>query len=345
MMFFLARATRAATARAIAPGFHNPFYRQGQAWQMQCAFAAQPRFACGTTPVYNAVYNDVYKSSKLARRVGRPPLPPWSEAKQQAVRRFWEGLSLPLQRVALFITLGKTQSLYRKPRELERRIHEMRKLIPGVKTTAVAQHALLQRKPETLAINVKKLQTLLSISDKDLHIVLHKAPHTLTFKPEVVAERFAAWRTFFAVDHAQMVRSLKQSPELVCHNNAIVRSRLQVFLDIFESYRLGNRHLALQIFTYHPRVVVLMSCERATTRCKRLATEVAEVELSTWPVWTWHKALTCRENVLDRLLFCRQHAVHMAASSALGYSAAYWHKRFPEFIRWQQQLAEASQAR
>eukprot|EP00898_Chlorokybus_atmophyticus_P003919 jgi/Chlat1/4528/Chrsp29S08893 len=353
-MFSLEHVTRAATGRAIAPRIYNFLYGQGPAWftyrvntphnlirsrQILCTFAAQLRFACGSSTPEDAVDD----SNKLPARNtrGRPPLPSWSEAEQQAVRRFWEGLSLSSQQVASLVTQGKTKSLFRHPKELERRIHEMQKLIPGVKTTAVAQHALIKGHPETLANNVKRLRSLLSISDQDLRIVLSRAPHMLTRTPEVVAERFAAWRTFFAVDHAQMVMSLKQCPELVCHNDASVRNRLQTFLDTFESCRLGNRPLAMQIFLYNPGVVVRMSSKRITTRCKRLGTEFTELDRSTWPVLTWRLALECADNVLDRLLFRRQHAVPMAASTALTYPATSWHKRFPEFMRWQQELTEA----
>eukprot|EP00898_Chlorokybus_atmophyticus_P001832 jgi/Chlat1/264/Chrsp1S03155 len=309
--------------------------------QIQLAFAAQQRFACGTTIPEDAVDT----SNKLpATRVRGPRLPPWSEAEQQAVREFWEGLSLSPQRVASFITQGKTESLFRSPKELERRIHEMQKLIPGVRTTAVTTHPLLKRVPESLANNLSRLKALISISDKDLSIVLRRAPDILTLTPEVVAVRFAAWQTFLRVDTAQMVALLKRCPWLVGDDDASVRSKLQTLLDGFESCNLGSRNLAMQLFMYNPGVVVRMSSERVTTRCKRLAVDIMEVERSTWSVPIWRLAFSYGDHVLDRLLFCRQRALHMAASTALTLSAASWHRRFPEFTRWQQELAEARQA-
>eukprot|EP00898_Chlorokybus_atmophyticus_P001821 jgi/Chlat1/263/Chrsp1S03158 len=116
------------------------------------------------------------------------PLAPWSEAEQQAVRRFWEGLSLPPQQVATLLAKRMSLSLYPSPKELERRLHEMRKLLPGVTTAAVARPALLPRNPELLARSLSRLKTLLSISDTDLCTMLRRAPTMLKYMADAVAE-------------------------------------------------------------------------------------------------------------------------------------------------------------
>eukprot|EP00898_Chlorokybus_atmophyticus_P008450 jgi/Chlat1/8606/Chrsp86S08000 len=304
MMVSLVRATRAATATAIAPGFYNSLYRQGPARfaavdltcqvsaphnsigtrQVQCTFAVQLRFAGSATTPEHAVD----KSNKLLkRRRGRPSLPPWSEAEQQAVRRFLEGLSVAPQRVASLITRGKTKSLVRnfKSWSDEFRKYAMRKLIPGVQLTAVTEYKLLARVPETLARKHSRLKALFSISERDLCTMLRRDPEMLFYMPEIVAERLAAWQTLLAIDHAQMVGLLQRFPMLVCHNNAYVRSKLQMFLDAFESHKLGNRHLAKQLFKYHPGVVIRTSCERLQKRCKRLATEFLAEQSSMGYTW------------------------------------------------------------
>eukprot|EP00898_Chlorokybus_atmophyticus_P008457 jgi/Chlat1/8612/Chrsp86S08003 len=158
-----------------------------------------------------------------AKRVGRAGLPPWSEAEQQAVREFWEGLCLSPQQVATLIAKGMSLSLYRSPKELERRLSEIQKLLPGVNTKLAATLAILERRPETFANNHKGSRRLLSISVMDLCIMLRIAPQLLTATPEAVAKSFAAWRTLLAVDHAQMVVSVKRCPQLICNADASVR--------------------------------------------------------------------------------------------------------------------------
>eukprot|EP00898_Chlorokybus_atmophyticus_P003917 jgi/Chlat1/4526/Chrsp29S04583 len=325
VMLSLARVMRAATASGVASRFYNSLYRQ-----TQCTYAAKLQSAYGTATSDDAVDT----SNKLPpRRMGRPPLPPWSEAEQQAVRQFWERLALPPQRVAFFVMQGTTKSLFRNPTELERRMHEMRKLIPGASTATVAL-LIDWRRHETLASNLPRLKTLLDISDNDLCMMLRSAPHMLAFTPEHVAERFAAWRTFLAVEHADMVALLKRCPSLVCCNDASVRGKLQTFLDAFECSNLGSRRLAMQIFMCHPGVVVLMSCERTTTRLKRLATDFTEAERSTWSVPTWQLALSCRDYVLDpqngRTLSvdsCWLLLQHWGVRAAAVQAAARYHQR------------------
>eukprot|EP00898_Chlorokybus_atmophyticus_P008436 jgi/Chlat1/8594/Chrsp86S08019 len=251
------------------------------------------------------------------------------------------GLSLSAPRVEMFMRQGKTRSLFRNRTELERRIHEMRKLFPGASTTRILWPDLISKSPESLATNMAELKACLSLSDDELVAMLHNTPRVLARSPDVVAEKVADWRAFLAMDHAQLVRLVKRCPELLYCNSAAVRSKLETLMDMYESYKLGSRGLALRLFLSDPRVVVRMSSLAVETRCKRLATDFSNIERSTWTLWAWRKASTCSDGVLDRLLFCRQHEVRITTITALSCPAASWQEKFPEFAQWQQEREKA----
>eukprot|EP00898_Chlorokybus_atmophyticus_P002510 jgi/Chlat1/325/Chrsp1S03069 len=140
-----------------------------------------------------------------------------------------------------------------------------------------------------------------------------------------------------------MVQMIKKCPELLSYNEAYARMKLDTFVDSFESFNLGDKSLAMKVFVSFPCVVVALSCERVCKRFARLNSEFTCSVRKVWPVDTWRLVVTRADSVVDRLLYCRQHDVSMAASRALGLSAARWREMFPEFEQWQQELEEARQ--
>eukprot|EP00898_Chlorokybus_atmophyticus_P005791 jgi/Chlat1/6212/Chrsp44S05746 len=308
-------------------------------WQRVAVESKQSdRAASGTTILHGSATQPVQLPPPKSN--SGKTLPPWTEGQQQAVRQFWGKYDLPARKVDGLVMMGTRRNLFRDPVELERRIQAMQNLLPGITVAKIATPQMLQPAPETLESNLPQLKAILNLSDKQLASVLHCTPALLRMSPEAVARRFAFWKAFLAVDSEQMTRLALRCRTLLLHEDSSVRGKLREFVDTFQSCKLGDSTLAMQLYMSNPSVVVSLSSERIEHRLRRLARDFPKSERSTWPVTTWRLMVLYGDAVVDRSLFCRQHGIRMTPSTALKMPAVTWRTRFPAFDEWQQQLEE-----